>query len=53
MPTKDKTSKRVRKNFRLPPDLATWIDAFARRKNTNMTQIIIDYFTDLRKRNEA
>lgn len=45
--------ERVRKNFRLPADLVAWVEIFAKRKNTNMTQLIIDHLTDLRERNEA
>lgn len=49
MSTKDKPG-RVRKNFRIPADLAEWVDKFAQNKNTTMTQLIINYFLDLRRK---
>ena len=43
-------SSRVRKNFRFPPDLTLWVEKYAEAKNTSMTQLIIDYFTSLREK---
>ena len=40
---------KVRKNFRLPADLALWADRYARRRNTNLTQLIVDQLTVLRE----
>jgi hypothetical protein len=41
---------RKRKNFRIPSDLADWAEKYAQDKNTSMTQLIVDYLTDLRER---
>lgn len=38
---------RKRKNFRIPADLADWAEQHAASKNTTMTQLIIDFLTDL------
>lgn len=43
---------RVRKDFRFPSDLILWAENFARQKNTNLTQLLIDQLTALRERNE-
>lgn len=45
--------KSTRKNFRLPASLAEWIDSYCKRKNTNMSRLIVDYFTFLRDQEEA
>lgn len=42
---------RIRKDFRLPSDLVDWAIEFARQKNTNLTQLLIDQLTALRERN--
>jgi hypothetical protein len=47
--SKSKNGRKVRKNFRFPADLAKWAESYAARKNTSMTQMIIDYLTDLRE----
>ena len=39
--------KSVRKNFRIPAELAEGIEKYAKEKNTNMTRLIVDYFTFL------
>lgn len=39
-------------NFRLPADLLEWVKAFAKEKNTTVTRLIVDHFTELRARNE-
>lgn len=41
--------KRVRKNFNLPAELVRWAETYVDRKNTTMTQLIVDYLTDLRE----
>jgi hypothetical protein len=43
-------STKKRKNFRLPLDLTLWAEDYARRKNTNMTQLIVDHLTKLKER---
>jgi hypothetical protein len=40
---------KVRKNFRFPADLAVWAQKYADKKGTNVTKLIIDYFTSLRE----
>ncbi len=43
---------RKRKDFRFPPDLIVWAENFAKQKNTNLTQLLIDQLTELRDRNK-
>jgi hypothetical protein len=45
-----KKTEKVRKNFKLPADLAAWIESYARDCNTSMTQLIVDHFTKLREK---
>ena len=42
-------AKSARKNFRLPAELAEWIDSYCKKKNTNMTRLIVEYFTFLKE----
>lgn len=46
-------NNKVRKNFIFPSDLADWAAQYAKEKNTSMTQLIVDYLTDLKKREES
>lgn len=48
--TRDGKLRRKRKNFRIPSDLADWAEQYASDRNTSMTQLIVDYLTDLRDR---
>jgi len=41
--------RKKRKNFRLPFALTTWAERYAKRKNTNLTQIIVDHLTALKE----
>jgi len=50
---KSQDSTRKATALRLPLDLLTWVKDYARNKNTTVTQIIIDHFTDLRARHEG
>lgn len=43
-----KTSKRTRVNIRVQTDLLAWAKKYAMKKNTSLTQIIIDHLTQLR-----
>ena len=45
--------KSVRKNFRLPSHLAEWIEGYCKKKNTNMSRLIVEYFTYLQEQEEA
>ena len=38
--------------LRLPIDLLGWVKDYAKSKNTTVTRIIIDHFTELRARHE-
>lgn len=44
---------RVRKNFVFPSEIADWAQKYARDHNTSMTQLIVDYFTTLKKQAES
>ena len=48
-----KDRKQKRKNFRLPLVLSEWVEKYAKDRNTTVTQLIIDHFTDLRRRTES
>ena len=37
--------KKVRFNTRLPSDLLEWAQEYAKRKNTTVTQLLIDFLT--------
>lgn len=41
---------KVLKSFLMPEDLAEWIKEYAKAHNTTMTQLIINYFTELREK---
>jgi hypothetical protein len=49
----DGNKQRKRKNFRIPSDLADWAESYAASKNTSMTQLIVDYLTELRDRESS
>ncbi len=40
---------KVRKNFRFPADLAQWAQEYADKRGTNVTKLIVEYFTTLRE----
>jgi len=40
---------KIRKNFRIPADLVRWADNYVLKKNTNLTQLIVDHLTSLRE----
>lgn len=39
-------------NFRIPVDLLEWVKSHARERNTTVTRLIVDHFTELRAKNE-
>jgi hypothetical protein len=39
-------------NLRIPLELDVWAKTYARGRNTTVTQLIVDYFTGLRKHAE-
>jgi len=39
-------------NLRIPLELDAWAKKYAREHNTTVTQVIVDYFTGLRKQVE-
>lgn len=51
MPTVTKSAKRTRLNVRIPTDLVRWAKVWAKKKNTTITQVIVDYLTS--KKEEA
>lgn len=38
-------SKKVRFNTRVPSELLKWAQAYAKRKNTTVTQLLVDFLT--------
>jgi len=46
--SKKSSSKRHRVNMRIPEDLLKWAKAYVKRKNTSLTQAVVDHFTKLR-----
>jgi len=48
-----KGQPKTMKSFLLPEDLAEWVKNYAKAQNTTMTQLIVDYFTELRKKAET
>ncbi len=42
-----------RKNFKFPSDLTAWAEKYAQDHNTSITQLIVDYLTNLRKQTES
>jgi hypothetical protein len=39
-------------NLRVPADLDKWAKKYAKEHNTTVTQLIVDHFTDLQKKEE-
>ncbi len=37
--------KKVRLNVRLPSELVSWAKVFAKKKNTTVTQLLVDFLT--------
>lgn len=48
-----KSVKRARVNLRIHTDLLKWSKRFAKKKNTSLTQIVIDRLTELRLNTEG
>lgn len=48
----DKDGK-SRLNLRLPPDLLRWVKQHCEKNNTNVTQIVVAHFTELKKKAEG
>lgn len=48
-----KPKGKVLKSFRFPPELADWAAQYAKDNNTSVTQLLIDYLTNLRKHVES
>ncbi len=46
------TTNRKATALRLPIDILVWAKKYARTKNISLTQLIINYLTDLRSQNE-
>lgn len=43
---------RTRVNIRFPTDLLNWSKSFVRKRNTSITQAIVDHFTELKLKEE-
>lgn len=43
-------SERVRVNMRMPSDLVEWVRVYAGKKNSTLTQVIVDELTKLQAR---
>lgn len=41
--------KKTRLNVRLPADLVTWAKEFSKKKNTTVTQLLVDFLTAKRE----
>jgi uncharacterized protein (DUF1778 family) len=50
---KSRDESKTRLNIRWSNDLADWVSRYAQEQHTTITQLIVDYFTDLRKRVET
>lgn len=46
-----KQPKRARLNLRIPADLSSWAKKWAKKRNTTVTQVIVDFLTS--KKEEA
>lgn len=53
MPNGTKTPRRTRLNVRIPSDLVRWAKVWAKKKNTTITQVIVDYLTNKREEVDA
>ena len=42
-----------RLNLRLPLELDMWMKEYAKERNTTVSRLIVDYFTDVRKKIEG
>lgn len=49
IPLKNGVIRKKRKNFRLPWGLTVWAERYAKKKNTNLTQLIVDHLTALKE----
>ena len=47
------TVKRTRLNVRIPADLVRWAKLWAKKKNTTITQVIVDYLTSKKEEAES
>jgi hypothetical protein len=45
--------KKSRLNLRLPAELLVWMKKHAQTNNTNVTRLVVDYFTKKRKVEEG
>lgn len=53
MSKEKKEAGKKRKNIRLPIDLTEWAEQYAKSKNTNFTQLIVDHLTVLKESESA
>ncbi len=43
----------VRWNMRIPPELDAWAKAYAKRYNTTVTSMVINFLMDLKRQDEG
>lgn len=46
------STKRDRVNMRVPGDLLSWAKEHARSKNKSLTQLFVDYLTELKEKED-
>lgn len=47
------TNGKVRWNFRVPKDVDEWAKKYAFENNTTVTQVVLDYFTEMMKKSQT
>lgn len=49
------TDKKLAKQtaLRIPEELMEWVKSYAKEKNTTVTRLVVDHFTELRARYES
>lgn len=53
MDVQTRPPKRVRVNMRIYGDLLKWAKKYAKKKRTNVTQLVTDYFVKLKEKDDA
>lgn len=48
-----KRPRRSRINLRIPADLASWAKGWAKKRNTTVTQVIVDFLTTKKEESNA
>ena len=53
MTIKVKSNGKTRINLRIPSSLDEWVKKYAKETNTNLTKLVVDFLTELRKKTES